>query len=89
MLFELLCNTVYDVITTLLGWLDIPKLQAIDDVETVVTMAVENGMGFFKLFIDVDVVAFGLAAVIVLNAAKYIWSLVMWILKKIPMLGVS
>lgn len=89
MLFELLCDTIYNIITTLLQWVDIPKLEAMDDVTSVVNMAVDNGMGFFKLFIDVDVVGFGLAVVIVINSAKYIWALVMWILKKIPMIGIS
>lgn len=89
MLFELLCDTIYDVITALLQWVNIPKLEAMDDVVSVVNMAIDNGMGFFKLFIDVDVVGFGLAVVIIINSAKYIWAMVMWILRKIPMLGMS
>lgn len=85
----MLFDTMYQILTTLLFWVEIPSLDGINDLEYVIVMALENGFGIFNLFIDVDVVAVGLGIAITVTGSKYVYDFVMWILKKIPMLGIN
>lgn len=89
MLFELLCNTIYDIITSLFFWVSIPQFDSMNAMREIYIMAVTNGVGIFTFFIDGKLVGTGCGLVIAVEGFIQVYYFVMWLLKKIPMLGVK
>lgn len=89
MLFELLCNTIYDIITNLFMWVEIPQLDGMNALREIYNMAISNGIGIFNFFIDGKFIGTCCGLVIAVEAFIQLYYFVMWLLKKIPMIGVK
>ena len=89
MLFQLLCDTIYDVLTGLLFWLEIPNLDAIEELQYICDLAISNGIGIFKFFVPDSVIIFGFFYVLTCEGVLAAYKVIMFILRKIPMLGIN
>lgn len=90
MLFEKLMDAFYSIITALLSWVNIPSFTGdIDYISDVIAMLVEMGSGILNFFVPSWATLSSFTIFLVSNAFLYGYYLVMWILKKIPMLGIK
>jgi hypothetical protein len=90
MILEFLLNAIKGVITLALGVIQIPPFpesftNAIDSVLTVVF----NNVGLLGLVVHWNTVKVGIPVLIAIANMDRIYSAVMWIIRKIPVAGMS
>lgn len=91
MLISALLNLIYNVLSLLLVF-DLPELP--DSVVTIANSVIEyvsTGISILASFVGstcMGVIALLLTLVVAMNAAYFLYSLVFWIIRKIPMLNV-
>lgn len=78
--------TVFDI---LLGWINLPIFEDISAVNDVIELMVTNGAGLVKFFFNPLVFKVILTIYVAWEIVDTIYWIVMWILKKIPMAGMS
>lgn len=91
MIIETLCNALYGFVTVLLSWINIPLLDDsfLSSVTTVLNLAFDNAKGIITLFLPWQLVRIGIPIVLIMSVVRYGYPLVMWVLRKIPMLNIS
>ena len=91
MILELLLNAIKGLLNLILNVIHLPALDAgtVQSVHDFIGMIITNGGSLIGLFVRWQTVRILLPIVVLLVGAKYIYSLVMWILRKIPMLGIN
>ena len=90
MILESVLNLFSSAIKLIFGWIQLPDLPA--EVETVITQLfdyMEMGIGFVFLFFNMDLVKIMLPFVLVVMNFDKMYKLVMYVLRKIPFLGVK
>ena len=82
---------IYKILTGLLNWINMPSLdeQIKSSFTEYVDMIYSSGYAIFKFFIPDVLINVGLPIVLVIFTFKYGYYFVMWIIKKIPMAGIS
>ena len=91
MIVQWFAEMFYKILTSLLGWINLPHLP--DDItssinETVVLFS-RGGLALFYFFVPHNVIKYGIPILLIITAFKYGYFFVMWILKKIPMVGIE
>lgn len=90
MLFETILNALKGLLQTLLGWINIPSAgEEFTNGISYFTTMLETGQSMIDLFIPWSLVKFGLPLLIVVVNFERLYNLIMWILRKIPMLGIE
>lgn len=90
MLFETILNALKGLLQTLLGWINIPSAgEEFQNGISYFTTMLESGQSLIDLFIPWSLVKFGLPLLIVVVNFEHVYSFIMWILRKIPMLGIE
>lgn len=90
MIIQWFAEMIYKVLTGMLGWINLPHLP--DDVQNGVAAIfdfVYDGYGLFNFFVPRNLITVGLPILLVITAFKYGYFFVMWIIKKIPVAGIS
>lgn len=90
MILESVFNLFFSAIKLIFAWIDLPDLPG--QVETYITLLfdyMEAGMGFVYLFIDMDLAKVMLPFVVVVANFDKVYKLVMFVLRKIPFLGIK
>lgn len=90
MILESVFNLFSSAIKLIFGWINLPQLPA--DVEVVIDQLftyMESGLGFVFLFFDMNLVKIMLPFVIVVANFEKVYKLVMYVLRKIPFLGIE
>ena len=90
MLFVTLLDLLYLIFDTLLGWINVPAMP--DDINSVyefINLAINNGASLVCFFFNVTVLKFCLTLVLAFHAFEFLYWVVMWFLKKIPMAGMQ
>lgn len=90
MILESVFNLFSSAIKLIFGWIDLPDLPA--EVETVISQLfdyLEAGMGFVCLAVNMDLVKIMLPFVLVVANFDKVYKLVMFVLRKIPFLGIK
>lgn len=90
MILNLLFELIIGLLEIVFGWVSFPQMPAV--VTTYVDLIVgymQKGMGIVFLVIPKDLVVALLPLVIALENFDKLYSVVMWILKKIPFLGMK
>ena len=90
MLWVTLLEILYSVFDTLLGWINLPGMP--DDVSSIyefVDLAISNGASLVCFFFNVTVLKFCVTLILAYHAFEFIYWVVMWFLKKIPMAGME
>lgn len=90
MIINALLSVVRVLINLLFGWVNLPVVPAsITSVVDTLFTYMQQGIGIVWLFVPQDLVLVLLPLVIVVHNFDHLYHLGMWILKKIPMVGIS
>lgn len=90
MIIKLLLDLLLSLLEIVFSWVNLPTFP--DSFSSAITdlfYYIESGIGIVWLFIDRNIVLIVIPMVIVLDNFDKLYSMVMWILKKIPFLGVK
>ena len=90
MIIESLLNLFSAALKLIFGWINLPALPA--DVETVINQLftyMEAGIGFVFLFFNMSLVKLMIPFVLVVANFDKAYKLVMYVLRKIPFLGIE
>lgn len=91
MIIQWFADMIYKIFTGLLSWINMPSLD--EQIKSAFTsyadMIYSAGNAIFKFFIPDVLVSVGLPIVLIIFTFKYGYYFVMWIVKKIPMAGIS
>ena len=90
MIIMRLCDLFYNIITTLLSWVNVPSLSddTLYDIE-MFTDVLCSGANLIRYFIPTNIFHVGLPIFLFLLGFEYLYYLIMWILKKIPVVGIE
>lgn len=93
MILEGILNALKTVIFTLFSWLDLPNMSdygtGFEDAFALISEMLESSQGLINLFLPWDIVRFGFPIVIVVINFEHIYHFIMWVVRKIPMLGIK
>lgn len=89
MLIEWLGNIFIKILDLLGGVINLPEFDSIDIFNNYINMVVQYGTNILFLFIPYNSVKFLFVLLLSFLSAELLYYLVMFILKKIPMAGVS
>lgn len=91
MILETILNAIYFLIDSLLGWINLPSYphELVLNATLYIDYIITFGSELIGFFIPWNIVTLGLPIALVVSNAKYFYQLVMWILRKIPMLNIS
>ncbi|MCB7319113.1 hypothetical protein LIZ87_10175 [Lacrimispora sp. 210928-DFI.3.58] len=90
MILESVFNLFSSALKLIFGWINLPQLPA--EVETVINQLfqyMESGIGFLYLFFNMSLVKIMLPFVLVVSNFEKVYKLVMYVLRKIPFLGIE
>lgn len=89
MIIEMLLNAIYGIMNTLLV-IELPKMpeQAMSYIETAFDY-ISAGAGILANYVYIDYLLILFFLLVAVDAGIMIYHFVMWIIKKIPMLGMS
>lgn len=90
MILESVFNLFSTAIKLIFGWVSLPDLPP--DVQVIIDQVfgyMESGIGFLFLFVDMNLVKVMLPMVIVVANFERVYQLVMYVLRKIPFLGLD
>ncbi len=90
MFIETIFNAFKTLLQTLLGWINIPGAgEEFNNGVSYFTTMMETAQSLIDLFIPWSLVKFGLPLLVVVVNFERIYNFIMWILRKIPMLGID
>lgn len=89
MILESILTAFSSLFKLLFNWLNIPSLDDYDVDLSLIDTFLNSGKSLINMFLPWDIVRFGLPILIIVLNAEYIYHFVMWILRKIPMLGID
>ena len=81
--------SILDVIFSLLGVLPEFSEEVTNAIDTYFNLIFNNGIGLLGIFIDIDFVKVMIPIVIATINTDNIYNIIMWVLKKIPMLNIK
>ena len=91
MIIEAICDQFIKVFTTLLSFVSIPQVPAdvLSSVNSTMDEIIERGSQLIDLFIPYDIAKVLLLIVIVIELVVHVYHFIMWVIRKIPMAGMS
>lgn len=91
MIIESICNLFIKFFTGLLKVINIPQIpeDVLLQVNTTIDTIIERGAELLDLFIPFNIAKVLLLIVLAIEAAIEIYHFVMWVIRKIPMAGIS
>lgn len=93
MILESILNLFKDAIFGIFYWIDLPNMAdygtGFQDAFDLISDMLESSKSLINLFLPWDIVRFGIPIVIVVMNFEHIYNFIMWVIKKIPMLGIK
>lgn len=90
MIIENLCDKIFNLIFVVIGVFDVPPHpEETTSYLTTATELFQNGINLLNTFMPMKYMLVCLGIIIGIDVAVMVYKLVMWIIKKIPMLGIS
>lgn len=93
MIIEGILNALKKVIFALFSWLNLPNISdygsGFEDALALISDMLESSQSLINLFLPWGIVKFGLPIIIVVMNFEHIYSFIMWVIRKIPMLGIK
>ena len=92
MIVTILLNIVYKIILWILSLLPVfPSLSAetVNNIRTYIDLIINNGLSLFYFFIRPTTFKAALDVLLFIFIAEPIYKFVMWVLRKIPFLGIQ
>lgn len=90
MIFENIMNSIFNLFSSLISGINIPSLPP--DVDGFMSDCLEymqNGIYILNNYMNLEYILVLFGIILVIDVAIHVYHFVMWILKKIPMLGIS
>ena len=90
MIVEALLNLVLNLLKLVFGWINLPGMP--DSVMPVIDKlfeALEGAVGLFGIFVDLNMVKILLPVLLIVVNFEHVWKFTMFILRKIPFLGIE
>lgn len=84
-------KAVLGALKALFSWINLPAFddETFNNVLMFLDTLFTNAQELINLFLPWDIVRFGIPVVIIVVNFEHIYDLVMWVLRKIPMLGIE
>ena len=90
MIVQALCDLLFTLFSSLFSWVQLPAFpEGLSSSINSFLDTVFGNLGVLGLFVRWDTVKIALPVVLVIINLDKVYSLVMWIIKKIPFLGVK
>lgn len=91
MIIEALLNMIIGLFEKLLSFINIPQIPAdvVNQVDTTLTDFITRASELIDLFLPYSIAKTLIIIVIAIELGVEVYHFVMWIIKKIPMLGIS
>lgn len=90
MIIKLLFQLIIGLLEIVFGWVSFPPMpEAIVTALETVLDAMSSAMGFIWLIVPRELVMVALPVILVVENFDKLYSVIMWILKKIPFLGMQ
>lgn len=90
MIIKLLFELVLTILNFMFGWVNFPDMPPIiTEALDIVMQAISMGIGFVWLIVPKELVLAAIPIIIVVENFDMMYSMVMWVLKKIPFLGMK
>lgn len=93
MIVEGILIALQEVIFLLFEWVDLPNMSdygtGFEDAFAMISDILESSQGIINLFLPWSIVKFGFPIIIVVMNFEHVYNFIMWIAKKIPMLGIK
>lgn len=91
MIIESICDLFIRFFTALLNGINIPQIpdDILSNVTSTLDTIIERGSELIDLFLPYDIAKTLLLIVIVIEVAIHIYHFIMWVIRKIPMVGMS
>lgn len=90
MIIKGLFSLIIGLLEVVFGWVSFPQMpEAVDNAFQSLLGYMEAGIGFVWLIVPRDLVLVVLPVVLVLSNFDKLYSVIMWILRKIPFLGIQ
>lgn len=90
MIVESVINLLVSMIEAVFSWIELPPLPA--EVQSVIDELIgylEGSIGLLSMFIDFDMLKILLPVVVIVVNFEHVWDLVMFVLRKIPFIGIK
>lgn len=90
MIIEGLLNLIIDFLKFIFSAVELPDLPSeVTELLDEFMKVIESGLGILNLFIDWDLLLLLIPVVLIITNFEVIWSLIMFIVRKIPFLGME
>lgn len=93
MILEAILNALKSLIMGVFSWVNIPSMSdygdGFDTAIAFINQILESSQSLINLFLPWDIVRFGVPVLLIVLNFEHLYSFVMWVLKKIPMLGIE
>lgn len=90
MIVKLLFELIINLLNIVFGWVSFPQMpEAVTTALDTLLQAMASAMGFVWLIVPRELVLVVLPVVLVVENFDKLYSVVMWVLKKIPFLGMQ
>lgn len=91
MIIESICNMFFKFLTSVLSFIHIPQIpeDVLSSVNSTIDTIITRGSELIELFMPYNIAKVLLLIVISIELAVYVYHFVIWLMKKIPMLGMS
>lgn len=91
MIIESICNLFIKFFTSLLKFINIPQIpeDVLAQVNSTIDTIIERGAELLDLFIPFNIAKVLLLIVLAIESGIEIYHFVMWVIRKIPMAGIS
>lgn len=91
MIIESICDLFIKFFTGLLKFINIPQIPAdvLSQVNTTIDTIIQRGAELLDLFIPFNIAKVLLLIVLAIEAGVEVYHFVMWVIRKIPMAGMS
>ncbi|MDO4261338.1 MAG: hypothetical protein Q4C82_04610 [Eubacteriales bacterium] len=90
MIIKGLFSLIIALLNIVFGWVSLPAMpEAVDTAFQTLLSYIEAGIGFVWLIVPREMVLVVVPVILVLSNFDKLYSVVMWVLRKIPFLGIE
>ncbi len=90
MIIKGLFTLIIALLNIIFGWVNLPQMpQAVDDAFNLLLTHMRSGIGFVWLIVPRELVLVVVPVILVLSNFDKLYTVIMWILRKIPFLGIK
>lgn len=90
MIIKGLFSLIISLLNIVFGWVNLPQMpDAVDAAFDSLLAYMQAGIGFVWLIVPRDLVLVVVPVILILSNFDKLYSVVMWVLKKIPFLGIE